>query len=128
MAHLDLVQDYGVPAAVGLGELALRAYDRSRLMKNPSAMEFEPLLPYALAIGGTAARVTNFMPGRDETIRMVVAASMPRVLTGIYDWATTGVGILNTGRKVRRLTARRVGDITPAPPTPSYTQGGYRSL
>lgn len=92
MASINWVKDYGVPAAVGLGELGLKAWDRSRLQKDVTAIEYEPLFPYALAIAGTGARMFNALPKHDEMIKMAVAASLPRVITGIYDWATTAAG------------------------------------
>lgn len=104
MANINWVQDYAVPAGVGVGELALKAVDRSRLIKNPNAMEYEPLLPYAIGIGGTAARLARFGQRHDDSIKMAVAASIPRIVTGVYDWATVAVG----SRTARSVRARRV--------------------
>lgn len=125
MANINWVQDYGIPAGVGAGELVLKAVDRSRLLKNPSAMEYEPLLPYAIGIGGTVARLANFATRHDNSIKMAVAASMPRVITGVYDWATVAVGS-KAGRMVR---ARRVSSSTRVDAGAGHVAGGqYRPL
>lgn len=116
MVKFDMMNDYIVPIGVGVVELGLKAWDDSRLKTNPAAMEYEPIAPYVIAIGGTVARVANVMTKWDESIKMAVAASLPRVVTGLYDWVkkpTTPVSrshATNTSRgsgiSVSRVSAR----------------------
>lgn len=141
MVRINLMSDYGVPAAVGVGELMLRAIDRARLKSNPAALEIEPFVPYMVGIGGTAARMLGFLPRHDEKLRMAVAAAMPGLVTGMYEWLTTAAGAgasagASAGARarasVRRIAAtpvRQLGgqSVSQVPQQAEVVlEGGYR--
>lgn len=83
---INYTNDIIIPGAVGGIELGLKAWDDKRKETDPNVFEFEPIAPYVIAGTGTIARVADMLPKYDEPIKMAVAASMPRVITGLYDW------------------------------------------
>lgn len=108
MTKLDYMNDYVVPIGVGAIELGLKKWDESRLATNPAAMEYEPIAPYVIAGLGTVARFTNMLPKWDESLKMAVAASLPRVVTGLYDWVTKPA---TTASRPTMTPVRRGGGI-----------------
>ncbi len=120
---IKVVNDYIVPAGVGVLDIGLKKWDESRLKVNPKAMEFAPIAPLAIVGAGTLARVANFMSRYDEPIKMAVAASMPGVVNKIYDWIVKPVA--PTASYAGNRTRERVRDISMARSGVSSSKPGF---
>ena len=123
MASPRLVKDILIPAAYGLAEIGMDAWDTQRKAALATATPYAPYTGLAATVLGVGLMMANMYT---EDARVVVHAALPSATKQIYGWIKTAIAPATVTRYAQPV-ARPVSSVGRYP-APAYAGSNFDSL
>lgn len=101
---IDMVNDLLIPVAVGAVDIALTAWDEKRIVADPAAFRYQPLLGVVGAVAGGGMLMANTAT---DQAKPILHASLPLATEAVYGWIKSAMAPAGgtTTRKITRTVS-----------------------